>query len=168
MHPIRLLRAQTGITQQRLATMAGTSQPTIALYESGAKSPTLATLQRLASTLELELIATYVPRMTREDHRSLAYHRAVAQKLRTHPELLTRIRRSLAHLRRKHPHAARLLDRWHCWLQLSPEDLTIVMLDSGVPAREMRHVSPCSGVLSPQERAMIVQRFHKEYRHETQ
>lgn len=46
MNAVRRLRSQTGVTQQMLASRAGTSQPTIALYEAGVKSPTLATVQR--------------------------------------------------------------------------------------------------------------------------
>ena len=48
MNAIRLLRDLGNLTQAELAEAAGTSQPTIAAYEAGRKSPTLRTLRRLA------------------------------------------------------------------------------------------------------------------------
>jgi transcriptional regulator with XRE-family HTH domain len=164
MNLIRLLRSQTGVTQQKLAALAGTSQPTIALYESGAKSPTLATLQRLALALERELVATYVPRMTREDRRSLAYHRTVAQKIATHPYvILKHAKQTLKKMRCRHPTAKALFDRWYIWLRLPTDDLITKILDPGLTARDMRQVTPFAGILTPQERTKILKRFRKEY-----
>ena len=42
MEPVQLIRAAAGMTQRQLADAAGISQPTVAAYESGTKSPTLA------------------------------------------------------------------------------------------------------------------------------
>lgn len=44
---IREARIRAGLTQQQLARAAGTSQPTLAAYESGAKSPSVRTLDRI-------------------------------------------------------------------------------------------------------------------------
>jgi predicted nucleotidyltransferase len=44
---IREARVSAGLTQAELARRAGTSQPTIAAYESGDKNPTAATLERV-------------------------------------------------------------------------------------------------------------------------
>lgn len=44
---IKEARARAGFTQSQLAHAAGTSQPTLAAYESGAKSPSVRTLDRL-------------------------------------------------------------------------------------------------------------------------
>ncbi|MFV2032713.1 MAG: helix-turn-helix transcriptional regulator, partial [Gammaproteobacteria bacterium] len=85
MNIIRKLRHQAGTTQQELAEMAGTSQSTIAAYETGAKSPTLRTVENLARSQNLEMLVTYLPQMTREDRRSLAYHRAIVAILRKDP-----------------------------------------------------------------------------------
>ena len=62
---IRTARQAAGITQVELAARAGTTQPAIASYESGAKAPSLATLSRLLDGCEhdVELIAT--PRVRR-------------------------------------------------------------------------------------------------------
>lgn len=59
---IREARRRAGLTQRRLARRAKTSAPTIAAYESGTKSPNLATFTRLIAaagfTLDARLVAT--------------------------------------------------------------------------------------------------------------
>lgn len=56
---VRSARARAGLTQAALARAAGTSQPTVAAYESGAKSPSARTLIKLVRaagfTLDVEL-----------------------------------------------------------------------------------------------------------------
>jgi transcriptional regulator with XRE-family HTH domain len=163
MNPIRKLRTEAGVTQSVLAARAGTSQPTIALYESGAKSPTLATLQRLADSLGLELAVTYVPRMTREDRRSLAYHTAVAGILRQDPVLaLARAKLSLERAEKIHPDARNLWDQWRRWLLLPVHELISNLLHPGMEARDMRQVSPFSGILGASERARVLREFRSE------
>ncbi|MFN2487527.1 MAG: helix-turn-helix domain-containing protein, partial [Acidimicrobiia bacterium] len=46
---VQRIRQMAGMTQREFAERAATSQPAIAAYESGAKLPSLRTLQRLAS-----------------------------------------------------------------------------------------------------------------------
>jgi transcriptional regulator with XRE-family HTH domain len=48
---------QAGLTQQQLASRAGTSRPTLSAYEHGHKSPTLATVERLLNGAGFELNA---------------------------------------------------------------------------------------------------------------
>jgi len=164
MNLVRLLRSQTGVTQTTLATLAGTSQPTIASYESGAKSPNLATLQRLAASLGLELIVNFTPTMTREDHRSLAYHRAVAERLRlSSSPAIERAKRVLAKMIKIHPSARALFDRWNVWLDLPVDDLVSKILDPGVMARDMRQVTPFAGLLEARERVQVLKRFRMEH-----
>jgi len=67
MNTVQKLRQQTGVTQQELAEMGGTSQSTIAAYETGTKSPTLRTIENLARSQNLEMVVTYIPQMARED-----------------------------------------------------------------------------------------------------
>ena len=162
-NPIRQLRRQTGLTQQQLATAAGTSQSAVAAYESGAKSPTLRTLRSLAASLGMEAVVGFVPRMTREDRRSLAFHRAVAELVEHDARTaLGRARRNLARLEAAHPHAAHLLQEWRRWLRLPPARLIENLLDPRPHAREMRQVSPFSGMLTAPERARILRRFRRE------
>ncbi|MBI4405280.1 MAG: helix-turn-helix transcriptional regulator [Deltaproteobacteria bacterium] len=165
MNLVRLMRNQANVTQHTLATRAGTSQPTIASYESGTKSPTVTTLHRLASSLGLELVVAFTPRLTREDHRSLAYHRAIA-KILSHNSVpaIKRAKHTLRTISKHHSGAKALLDRWNRWLRLSPEELISKILDPGILARDMRQVSPFAGLLPPKERAKVLNRFRKEYR----
>jgi transcriptional regulator with XRE-family HTH domain len=86
MNTIRALRDLRDLTQAELAEAAGTSQPAIAAYEAGRKSPTLRTVERLAEAAGLEATVTFHPPMTREDRRSLHLHRAIARGLEREPE----------------------------------------------------------------------------------
>lgn len=165
MNPIRELRLSTGLTQQELANAGGTSQSAIAAYESGSKSPTLRTVDNLAASLGMEIVVSFVSRMSREDRRSLAFHRAIAALVERDAEpAISRAVQNLARLSELHPHAVALLDRWREWLELPPGQLVAKMLDPGLEAREMRQVSPFSGMLSAQTRAGILRRFRREER----
>jgi transcriptional regulator with XRE-family HTH domain len=46
---LREMRRRTGLSQRALAGRAGTSQPAVARYESGASTPSWKTLERLAA-----------------------------------------------------------------------------------------------------------------------
>lgn len=163
MNLIRTLRARVGLTQQELAATAGTSQSTIAAYESGTKSPTLRTVENLVGSLGLEMVAEFIPRMTREDRRSLAFHRAIVERLRQDPApVLSRARQNLAALYQIHPHATVLFDNWREWLDMPSHQLIASMLDPHPQAREMRQVSPFSGILTGEERTRILARFRRE------
>lgn len=164
MNPVCLLRSHANITQQALAVRAGTSQPTIAQYESGSKSPTVATLKKLAASLGLELVVTYAPQLTREDQRSLTYHRAVADVLKRDPvSAIGRAKGTLAKMSQGQPWAKALFDRWRSWMDLPVEELISKMIDPGMMAREMRQVTPFAGLLTPKDRVRILKRFRKEY-----
>ncbi len=52
---LREVRRVTGLTQRALATAAGTTQSTIAAYESGRKQPTTGTLDRIVRAAGVEL-----------------------------------------------------------------------------------------------------------------
>lgn len=163
MNAVRRLRLGAGLTQSELAARASTSQPTIAAYESGAKSPTLRTLARLAVAASVELVVLTVPRMTREDRRSLAWHRAVADRLEDRPEAtLALAGRNLERWRADGSSGRALLDRWALWLALPVPDLIVLMLDAGPFAREMRQVSPFAGALTAAERAAVLRRFQRD------
>ena len=61
---IRTTRERTGLSQDGLAARAGTSQPAVSRYESGASSPSVETLDRLLAAMgaRLELAAEASPR----------------------------------------------------------------------------------------------------------
>lgn len=58
-------RRAAGITQAQLASRAGTAQPAVAAYESGARTPTVATLERLLDACEHDLDMQARPRVRR-------------------------------------------------------------------------------------------------------
>jgi transcriptional regulator with XRE-family HTH domain len=54
---VERVRLEAGLSQEELASRAGTSRTTISAYEHGRKSPTLATASRILSTAGFELTA---------------------------------------------------------------------------------------------------------------
>ncbi len=62
---IREARRASGITQHEMANRAGTAQPAVAAYESGARTPTIATLKRLLDACEHDLEVSALPRVRR-------------------------------------------------------------------------------------------------------
>ncbi len=160
MTTIQDLRTSAQVTQTALASAAGTSQPTIAAYESGAKSPTIRTIERLASSVGREAVVVYVTPLTREDRRSLLLHRRIAGKLLADPEDVLKIAgRNLAHMVDRHPGARTLFEEWEDILKRPVDAIIDAMLDPGVHARDLRQVTPFAGVLSASERADVYSKF---------
>jgi transcriptional regulator with XRE-family HTH domain len=160
MNTVRRLRAGSGLTQTELAGRAKTSQPAIAAYEAGRKSPTLATLERLAAAAGRQMDIHFHPPMTREERRSLALHEAIARKLGENPgAVVSQARVVLERMRVRHSGAARLLDLWGQLLDGPSEHLVDVLNDRAPLARELRHVTPFAGVLSARERAAVYRAF---------
>jgi DNA-binding XRE family transcriptional regulator len=56
---LRERRFELGLTQQEVATAAGTSHTAISRLESGSHTPNLATLQRVAAVLDEELLVCF-------------------------------------------------------------------------------------------------------------
>ena len=163
MNVIRELSDQVQLTQARLAAMVGTSQSAIAAYESGSKSPTLRTVHRLATVLGLRLEIRFVPSLTREERRSLAYHQVIAERLLWNPRhVLEKARKNLKQLQALHPHASYLLSLWAAWLDLPPTRLTDQIMGTSELAQDMRQVSPFSGLLSAAERRRVLAGFRSE------
>jgi transcriptional regulator with XRE-family HTH domain len=160
MNVVKLLRRSAGVTQTDLAKRAGTSQPTVAAYEAGSKSPTLRTLERLAAAVGRSVVVSFVPALTREDRRSLWLHRAIADKLRREPDAtLERAHRNLERMMVQHSGAEPLLSEWVRILGLPVDRIVDVMVDAGVHARDLRQVTPFAGVLSASERARAYREF---------
>jgi transcriptional regulator with XRE-family HTH domain len=160
MNTLRNLRQRHRLTQAQLAELAGTSQPTIAAYESASKSPTLRTLERVARALGLEAIVDFIPPLTREDRRSLAVHCAIAERLQDDPAaIVQRARQTLARMSRRHPHASDLFTSWRRILDRPVGEIVDVLVDPRPRARELRHVTPFAGVLTAGERAQAYRQF---------
>lgn len=64
---IAAARLQAGLTQTELAERAGTTQPTISAYERGAKTPDLATLERVVAAAGFDLHMTLAPADDHDD-----------------------------------------------------------------------------------------------------
>jgi transcriptional regulator with XRE-family HTH domain len=62
---IRSARQAAGITQLEVAQRAGTAQPAVAAYESGARTPSLTTLVRLLGACEHDVEVVTHPRIRR-------------------------------------------------------------------------------------------------------
>jgi transcriptional regulator with XRE-family HTH domain len=163
MNEVRQLREAAGLTQAELAFAAGTSQPTVAAYEAGRKSPTLRTLRRLAHAAGVEMVVAFHPPLTREDRRSLFLHRAIASRLAGDPgPVVERARATLTRMMDKHPGAAGLLREWDLLLDRPLPELLAVLTDPHPRARELRQVTPFAGVLSAAERAATYRAFAEE------
>jgi transcriptional regulator with XRE-family HTH domain len=162
MNSVRRLRTAAQLSQRELALRAGTSQPAIAAYESGRKSPTLRTLRRLATAAGQEAIVTLVPPLTREDRRSLWLHAAIADHLQREPEAtLRRAQQNLRRMAAANPAAAPLLDEWRAILSRPPGDIADVLVDPRPHARELRQVTPFGGILSARERTDAYTTFRR-------
>lgn len=160
MNPVRMIREAARCTQQQLAEAAATSQATIAAYEGGAKSPTWRTVERLAGAAGAELVVACHPPLTREERRSLLLHAAIAERLRAQPEpIVARARASLMRMHALHPGARPLLDEWRVFLRRPVDALVAVLLDPSPWGRELRQVTPFTGVLSARERAAVYRQF---------
>ncbi len=160
MNVVRQLRAQVRATQAELARAAGTSQPTVAAYEAGTKSPTLRTLERMARAVGLDVAVSFLAPMTREERRSLLLHAAIATRLEEDPgAVLHKARANLRRMREVNPFAAPLLNEWRRILQRAVPQIVDVLTDPRPHARELRHVTPFAGVLTASERVDVYARF---------
>ncbi|MCP4472296.1 MAG: hypothetical protein GY815_16730 [Gammaproteobacteria bacterium] len=63
-----------------------------------------------------------------------------------------------------HSGAGNLFEQWREWLSLPPDILIEKILNPLPEASEMRQVSPFSGLLNSQQRALVLRRFREEYR----
>jgi hypothetical protein len=98
--------------------------------------------------------------VAREDSRSLALHRAIADRLIAHPvETLARAQRNLTSMRTRNPQTADLLDEWDDILTHPVEVIVTAMLDPSQRARDQRKVTPFAGVLEPRERTRVYREF---------
>ena len=162
---MRTLRERAALTQAALAHAGGTSQPTVAAYEAGRKSPTLSTVRRLARAIGLDAAVTYYPPLTREERRSLDLHRAIAARLRDDPErVLAQARGNVARMMARADASSQPLREWGVLLDRPVQALLPLLTDPDPWARELRHVTPFAGVLSAAERAEVYRAFADDER----
>jgi hypothetical protein len=93
------------------------------------------------------------------DARSLAMHRAIADKLRAHPELIGIARENLERWSGAPGRSGRVLDQWgEVLARPLPEVLELIVEESDWMTA-MRQTSPFAGVLDPRERWAIYDEF---------
>lgn len=160
MNPVRAIRAVAGMTQHQLSDSAETSQPTVAAYEAGAKSPTWRTLERMAGSVGLACYPLVSTPLTRDQERSLFLHVAIARVLRARGTDVDEIaRRNISRMRSMNPNASPLLDEWERILQGTIDQIVGRMLDPSEHGRDLRQVTPFAGVLTPAQRAAAYRSF---------
>ncbi|HEX3594944.1 MAG TPA: hypothetical protein VHU80_07580 [Polyangiaceae bacterium] len=89
------------------------------------------------------------------EERSIAMHRAIAEKLESDPSILRAARarvKSWLDTDSVHPSYARA---WDSILSEPTERIAATLVDEGEPARALRQVSPFAGALSARERWRI-------------
>lgn len=151
----------TGLSQRALAEQAGTSQPTVAAYESGRVSPGLTTLDRLLTACGHRLAVvsgTEASRWTRVEEKSLAIHRRIAGRLLQQPQ--PTLRTAGANLRRLREadrgHSVRWLDQWEVLLDQPIDEIVVAMLARTQEGIDLRQMTPFAGVLTDVERNQAI------------
>lgn len=148
------------MTQRGLADAAGTSQPTVAAYEAGAKSPTWRTVERMASSVGLACFPLVSTPLTRDQERSIALHAAISRELRVRRrEVIEVAMHNISRMRSVNPDTSPLLDEWERILKGTTNQIVARMLDPSEHGRDLRQVTPFAGVLSPAKRAAVYRSF---------
>jgi hypothetical protein len=93
--------------------------------------------------------------LTRGEQKSLAYHYAVADKLRVDPALLATARRRLQWYRERNPQGRRYYERWRQLLTGPLEQLLAAMTDESAAGCALRQENPFVDLISQRERAEI-------------
>jgi predicted DNA-binding protein len=87
----------------------------------------------------------------RIDRRSIAMHRAIAERLRKHPALLEKAKENIRRWRRQGANA-HCLDEWEAILAQGLDEVIRFLLSESEEAARLRHSTPFAGVLTPRER----------------
>ena len=95
------------------------------------------------------------------DSRSLAFDRAIVEKLRAEPSLIDRARRTLDRwLEQRQPVAPPVLLEWQDILSGWPFGRILDLLGrTDETSRRLRQSSPFCGILSPEERLAILKEY---------
>jgi hypothetical protein len=95
----------------------------------------------------------------RVDQRSLELHRAIAQKLRTHPELLEIARDNLERWSQTAAHSTPYLGEWSRILDRPLPEILELIVEESEHMTAMRQNAPFAGILTPAERWAIYDEF---------
>ena len=96
------------------------------------------------------------------DRRSLAFHMAIAERLRTDPRLLGKVCDRLRALMQDSSVSISVRDAYQEWLLLierhSFDEVLALMVDLSEEGKRLRKATPFSGILSQEERAAITRK----------
>ena len=101
----------------------------------------------------------------RLENRSLALHRAIAAKLREHPELLRIADENLERWQKMGSRSQPYWDIWRSILALPLEEMLTVIVQDSPRMAELRQSSPFAGVLEPKERWHVYDTFESGTHH---
>lgn len=97
------------------------------------------------------------------DRRSLAFHVAIAEKLRSDPKLLEKVRDRLRSLLSDERVSISTRDAYREWLDLierhSFEEVLNLLVDPGDEGTRLRQATPFAGILSRAEREAIARKM---------
>jgi hypothetical protein len=93
------------------------------------------------------------------DARSLAMHRAIAEKLRAHPELMEIAHENLERWSAAPGRSGRYWDQWRELLSRPLPEVLAAIVEDSERMTAMRQTSPFAGVLEPRERWAIYDEF---------
>ena len=83
--------------------------------------------------------------------RSLAYHRAIAERFAADPGIVDRARARVRDWQAAHPDA-HFVRGWSRILERPVREIAAFLVDDSEEARELRQSTPFAGVLGPRER----------------
>jgi hypothetical protein len=98
----------------------------------------------------------------RIDRRSLALHRAVAEKLRSNPDLLAIANDNLDRWSLIPGRSQPYWDAWREILRRPLDEILDLMLEESERMTAMRQATPFAGILTPTERWAIYEEFGRE------
>jgi len=158
---VRRLRRESGLSQRAFAEIAGTSGPTVAAYETGAKEPRLSTLDRLAARANYRVEIRLVPsgrgaaQRARRERRSMAVAAATAAAVERDFD-------AARHLAEKNLNrservigdnvAEEWIAEWRVMLDRGPKAVRRTLLDPTSHGHDMRQMTPFAGLLTDRER----------------
>ncbi|MBN1962164.1 MAG: hypothetical protein JW841_14585 [Deltaproteobacteria bacterium] len=87
--------------------------------------------------------------------RSIAYHRAVAEKLHKQPELIEVALERLANWEKTGHCALKYIEQWRHKLSYSLDKLEVFLVADTESARELRQSTPFAGIIDARERWRI-------------
>ena len=109
---------------------------------------------------DVEALRARTHRLTRDQIRSLWLGYAIAGKIVADPQgALKKASENLAHLERVHGAGNRWLREWRSLLEGPVTDVLDALVSRSPRARELRQNSPFAGLLSDEERHLVLQAF---------